>query len=326
MAGGIGNVGHGNVHHAAAAPLTPDQVLQNAETKVANRGIGDKLVAWLRNKGVVKTQSPTMQAVRQAIETKVGQASAQRIFQHLNMGAGRSLSDRKITSAIDLANRIQAGRQTPIGQALTNLPPPGTTGVSGEDRFAFNLIGVEKAMAASGVDRGNLTDSELVAIFDYTAEGYSQINDDLRTGAPSADTRTYAATLNGALAKLPDYQGEVYRGARLNQGTLDPYQNAATQLKGGNQHATVTELGFGSSSKARGVAEDFGGISATMMFISGNGGKDISGFSRSPSEQEVLWPSGQQYKVLDFAKGHDSQAGIVDPNRSVRVDITMAKA
>jgi hypothetical protein len=98
---GVGNVGVGQVNLHQQQLNTADQTLTTAQTKVANRGLGDKIVAWLRNKGVVTSQSPTMQNVRNAITTKVGADSAQAIFDHLKMGPNKSLTGQQITAAIN---------------------------------------------------------------------------------------------------------------------------------------------------------------------------------------------------------------------------------
>jgi hypothetical protein len=293
---GVGNVGVGQVNLHQQQLNTADQTLTTAQTKVANRGLGDKIVAWLRNKGVVTSQSPTMQNVRNAITTKVGADSAQAIFDHLKMGPNKSLTGQQITAAINLANRVQAGQQTPIGQAFLNMPAPDQT-TTPAPRFAVSLIGVEKAMAASGVDRGNLTDAELVSIFDYSADGFTHVNNQLRTGNPDANVQAYRTTLNGALAKLPDHQGDVYRCVTLPGNVLSNYTAGAQ----------VTELGYSSTSRAEGEAGNF--RSDHRMFIHSSHGKDISGFSRSPSEQEVLFPAGAQFTILSRQDEPDYMGG-----------------
>jgi hypothetical protein len=140
-----------------------------------------------------------MQNVRNAITTKVGANSAQAIFDHLKIGPNKSLTGQQITAAINLANRVQAGQQTPIGQAFLNLPAPNQT-TTPAACFAVTLIGVEKAMATLGVDRGNLNDAELVSLWDYSADGYSHLNNSLRAGNPNGDIQAYATTLHAAPA------------------------------------------------------------------------------------------------------------------------------
>ena len=86
--------------------------------------------------------------------------------------------------------------------------------------------------------------------------------------------------------KLPPYEGPVHRGANLfrpeDQARYAPGQ-------------TVAEPCFTSSSRS--TAKAFDGN--TQWAMESKGGRDISFISRSPEEQEILFPRNARFEVLD---------------------------
>ena len=128
-----------------------------------------------------------------------------------------------------------------------------------------------------------LTTAEEDAIKDYSGAAYGQVNSHLRNGVPMPGYLSDVSdNLSSALSKLPDYKGMVYRGT-----DLDPAQ-VARYVPG----QTVTESAFTSSSSTR----PFPGN--TQFTIMSSSGKDISGLSSIPNEDEVLFNKGAHFTVL----------------------------
>lgn len=86
-----------------------------------------------------------------------------------------------------------------------------------------------------------LTDEQKVAIRDYSVDGYQRLNKSLREGKVSAPTRKKIELLLSALAALPGYRGDVYRGVRITNG------NSLRRYKTG---AIVKEPAFVSTSRS----------------------------------------------------------------------------
>ncbi len=137
--------------------------------------------------------------------------------------------------------------------------------------------------------RHGLSDIEMAARYAYTTSdskwGYGPLNQALRTGSPKQRTKyeNYRRTLSDALAKMPDYQGEVRRGTTLPDDVLDGIE------KGG----IFEERGFFSTSHSGEAA--FGG--PHEFVVQSRHGKRINGASAFPSEREVLFTSGTRFEV-----------------------------
>ncbi len=154
-----------------------------------------------------------------------------------------------------------------------------------------------------------LRGTELIAIGEYTAKGgsgfpdYKSINTFLRTEGKETEmgrskfdfsspnnsngkllTRHIGHMQNG-LSKLPDFQGTVYRGARLNQEQIAQYKVGMI----------ITEPAFSSASRSEQVAEGYGGA---QFQIESKHGKSIEGMSSFKTEQEVLFKAGTQFRVV----------------------------
>lgn len=180
-----------------------------------------------------------------------------------------------------------------ISAALTLGPFAIAKGVKYLAGLKTGLAGLEDAGAAgnalddaggiSNVPQVKLTTAEDDAIKDYSGAAYGQLNSHLRNGVPMPGYLSdLSDNLSSALSKLPDYKGMVYRGTNL-----DPAQ-VARYVPG----QTVTESAFTSSSTTR----PFPGN--TQFTIMSSSGKDISGLSSIPNEDEVLFDKGANFKVL----------------------------
>ena len=132
-----------------------------------------------------------------------------------------------------------------------------------------------------------LSDAEQVALYAYTSFEYHALNEALRgDGEMKPRQAALCAALDSACEKLPRYEGPVHRGANLfrpeDQARYAPGQ-------------TVAEPCFTSTSRS--TAKAFDGN--TQWAMESKGGRDISFISRSPEEQEILFPRNARFQVLD---------------------------
>ena len=130
---------------------------------------------------------------------------------------------------------------------------------------------------------------ELVAVHRYTRDGErsKRLNRELLKSVaagrlPPEDVQHFAFTLRAALDKLPDYRGTVLRRVTLKPEQLGKY------IPG----QVVIEHMFTSTSKSRPYEGD------THFVIRSRTGKDISGLSARPHEEEVLFRYGTRFRVL----------------------------
>jgi hypothetical protein len=111
---------------------------------------------------------------------------------------------------------------------------------------------------------------------------------------------SYAATLNGALDKLPKYTGTAYRG-HIIEGELEDF------LKRYKKGGIVEELGFTSTSTNPSIVTEFGflnvsGVKNAVTFIyeaKGRSGASIYPFAQVAEESEVLFKSGTLFEVVE---------------------------
>lgn len=134
-----------------------------------------------------------------------------------------------------------------------------------------------------------VTPEDRAALADYTRTANLKINRALWRDGADAPVSVWqsADALSTALAKLPDYTGEVYRGLRR---TPEQLLAAARRYLPGN---VVTEDGYVSSTADRGTA-----FPGELRFeIVSKTGKLLGDYSATAGEQEVLFDQGTQFKV-----------------------------
>ncbi len=156
----------------------------------------------------------------------------------------------------------------------------------------------------AGAPRHGMSDPELTAIYAYTTNdgrwSYKYLNEALRSDDPARieKVRDFKETLEAALAKLPDYEGVVRRGARLSEGILAKYKHGELAPKDA----------FRST-----LAEGKSAFSGPHQFvIQSRHGKRIQPYSGHPREREVLFPPSARFLVTD-----------VDPLPNGKVEIEM---
>ncbi|MGI8761254.1 MAG: ADP-ribosyltransferase [Jatrophihabitantaceae bacterium] len=157
---------------------------------------------------------------------------------------------------------------------------------------AERTAGRDAAGAAGGRE---LSAADRTALDDYTSHHYVELNDYNRgvgTVSPQEATQLErrSQAVSDALAKLPPHEGTVYRGTNLPEDVLTNYRSGET----------IREDAFTSASTDR----PFPGNA--QYTIRSSNGKEVSGYSNVPNENEVLFDRGTRFRVL----GHDVVGGV----------------
>lgn len=161
--------------------------------------------------------------------------------------------------------------------------------------------GAEKILsspiALKAMKDNNLTLTEAVSIFMYTTGDYSSINAQLRTDHVSADVRAVSDQCISGMAKLPAHDDTVTRLVNLPPRIADQHQEGAT----------IEYEAFTSTSMKPNGDETFNGNMFMLLEPKvGSSGKDVSVFSNLPDEQEVLFPPGTKFQVLERTEPKDA--------------------
>lgn len=143
-----------------------------------------------------------------------------------------------------------------------------------------------------------LTISEKAIIFKYSEDGYLDTNETLRSSIGVKNT-AFGEILYKCLAKLPDFEGLVYRGVNLTKSELKKYTDAF------KEGTPITEYPFLSSSKSRLIAMAFG--ANTLFRIYSRTGKEIEKISKfgtynPPNEKEVLFMHSRFFSIMEITK------------------------
>jgi hypothetical protein len=134
-----------------------------------------------------------------------------------------------------------------------------------------------------------LTPEQKAAIRDYSDSGYRRINEQLRARAITFSIRRKISILISALGELPNFQGDVFRGAAIEEGLLKKYQRVGQ---------VITERAFVSASRSPSKA--FSGN--VRFYIISKRGKEIAPWSAYPDEEEVLFSPNTGFKVLEYVR------------------------
>ncbi len=132
---------------------------------------------------------------------------------------------------------------------------------------------------------------EKTLVYEYTNEGYENLNETLWAGKESEFERY----LNAVLDKLPDYVGVVHRGTVLTKNEVERYILAF------EQNSLITEPAFTSASKSILTAGVFSKGKVLFQIFS-KSGKEIDTLSfygrrSEQDEKEVLFKSKTQFLV-----------------------------
>lgn len=157
--------------------------------------------------------------------------------------------------------------------------------------------------------RHNLTDPELVALHAYSIRqgpwAFRTLNQALRSrdDAAMAAVRDRVFTLEAALQKLPPRTGQVFRGTELPPHILLQYTRAyeATDKRG----SIVSDPAFTSTTAT--PRETYEGPHTIIVKKPDGGqksrGSHMADFAENRAEDEVLFPPGTPFEVLDMQRG-----------------------
>jgi len=136
------------------------------------------------------------------------------------------------------------------------------------------------------------TGPDLAALRDYTSPmTHEALNQALRqdAGAAAPAVQQQAENLSSALAKIPPYSGEVYRGVSLSDAELAA---ASRRYLPGN---VITEHAFTSATMDRGLS-----FPGRLRFeIISKTGRPIADYSLAAMEQEIVFDQGTQFQVVE---------------------------
>jgi len=144
-----------------------------------------------------------------------------------------------------------------------------------------------------------LNEDEVKAIQSYSRVLYSTINSSLRDSNPSPSCNNVC----NALAKLPDYEGVVYRGVVFQQEAAITLQEKLYQLQAGDIYSDKGLLSTSRSEKI--VDKHFSGAGGVKFVINGLTGKDIgpiSEMSHKRDEKEVIFLPETEFVVTKIKK------------------------
>jgi hypothetical protein len=135
----------------------------------------------------------------------------------------------------------------------------------------------------------NLEPDERLAVWIYTAteaRWYERINGSLRGLHHDPDVQFFAEILNEALAKLPRFEGDVYRGM-----TVPDLDVMAQRYVAGE---TLGWISFTSCSKV--PEQAFHGN--VIFIITSQNGRIIGEYADKPTEEEILFRTGFVFEVV----------------------------
>lgn len=140
---------------------------------------------------------------------------------------------------------------------------------------------------AAAADEPRLRLAERMAVNAYThPEIYAPLNRALRSGAALSDeARRYVDLLDRALARLSAFEGRTRRGIEMSGQALVDF---AGRMREGE---LVEFRGFTSTSVTRPMAGE------VVVTVHGRSGRAVSHLSAFPTEEEVLFPRGVQFRV-----------------------------
>lgn len=181
-----------------------------------------------------------------------------------------------------------------------NVKP--NTVVDYEDMATFQYEEADDRVQ-SFADEHGITNDERDAIWTYTTEEYKEINRSMRGwfyGDFELDEGQKAKLLGihklatDGMRKLPKFEGRVARAIDINR---DQYVAKNGIAKG----STIRAESFYSTTKKRNPTFE----GEVNIFIESKTGRDISKLSAIQSEEEVLFPAGTQFRVVDMMDNED---------------------
>lgn len=268
MTGGVGGIGTQGV--------LPQQQVGGQDNAQGTQGksIGQKVASFFKAVGSII--AAPFKALANAI-SNIGNHAAQG-------GRGAQTVEQPRLSQEQKTQLLDEVRETPFFKAIQNSTSSmlDETGFMGAARSLLETPEAVKAMQTHGVTLG-----EAVAISMYTSQAYVEINGQIRSGNETPEVTQLKEAFISGLDKLPSFEGTVYRGSHLPK-------DVGLQHQEGN---VVTATGIYSTTQSSDQAFPNANYSITIAVKEGSGGKDIAMFSDKPTEQEVAFPPGTQFRV-----------------------------
>lgn len=174
-----------------------------------------------------------------------------------------------------------------------------------------NVLPLEEAQAFIKTYGVTLEELFTLTIYEYLipeeskvleASFYYQLNTLLReypAGSGEAEAlKPFLECFNSLLAKAPAFEGTVYRGIRYDEEVLK------RDFFKGN---TFTWAGFSSTTKKHINATPFAGNGGIMFIIKAHKkGKYVAPIDLFRTEEQVLYPNGSTFKVLEDPRKDDT--------------------
>lgn len=142
---------------------------------------------------------------------------------------------------------------------------------------------------------------EAVALRVYTSDEYSGMNAALRKGRHEdmdEDQRKYLESsiklATAGLEQMPSYTGTVHRAAELPLEVIQKYKTGET----------IVERGFTSTSSSKSAISDFETFANVSYVIDSTKGKSVKKLSEHAEEEEILYPPGTQFKILNVEENN----------------------
>jgi hypothetical protein len=189
---------------------------------------------------------------------------------------------------------VPANIKLKIGNNNSILPEIKNT-IEASTVFDFRMGALKDAGA---LGKFGLHDYEAVSIHSYTGTAYGTMNKHLRgQEIGSYLTQAYIEGTKIGLMKLPEYKGQVFRGADLPVEQKNQYKKAFE-----NKSHIIHDY-FTSTSKASG--KEFPGN--TKFIIESKSGRDVAFLSKhGDDEEEILFNAGTKFIVTNFIERGDS--------------------
>lgn len=132
-----------------------------------------------------------------------------------------------------------------------------------------------------------LTIFEKAIIYKYTEDGFEDLNEKLRV-RKGQEIPIFGKLLDECLAKMPNFEGIIYRGVNLTNIELERYVLAQ------QNDEILTENHFISSSSSIYIGKACGKI---VFKIFSQKGKNIEKVSKYPNEKEVILRYNSKFRV-----------------------------
>jgi hypothetical protein len=166
------------------------------------------------------------------------------------------------------------------------------------DEYVHNRLAAEFALVSRQMSDklvSVLTNEEKTLIYKYSNDGF-YVNERLREG--ELKKIPFAEYLDFTLSKLPDYEGVVFRGAKLSQTEIARYKTAS------ENDAVIFNPSFLSCTLKRSIARQFGTVIFEIYVKNGKLIETISKFGTdsNQNEREVLLRKSSKFLITGVEK------------------------